>query len=289
MGNSLFSYPDYTIPSRVHTPLLYGGNWALPLVNLQDPLLSAKAVSVDAQEASTKFDADLITTRAIRTCALLNHNCSLDATIRILFSLVSDFATTVYDSGEINIWPQYAEGSLPTWHESYITRDISAEVAVEIRPNYVHVIPDIPINARYCRIEVSDTGNADGHVEFGRCFIGPGWTPTHNYIYGRTLGWDDASTRERSLGGVDYYEEREPRRVATMSIPDNLSAETMVMFFEMQRKLGTTGELLLVLDDDDEDFTLQQRSFLCTMSELSPLENTRLDVEAISLKFEEIL
>jgi hypothetical protein len=94
-------------PNRIDAAALSSGSWAatLPLANLQNRVLGKVARSTDATVTSTKFDIDLSAPKNIRVLALVNHNLSLLATVRIRGATDAAFASTVYDSGYVAVWP----------------------------------------------------------------------------------------------------------------------------------------------------------------------------------------
>lgn len=77
---TLFGYPN-----RSDDGTLSGGDWesTLPLTELQKPVLSDIARSTDATEANTQLENDLGQARWVRVVALLSHNLSPTATIRV--------------------------------------------------------------------------------------------------------------------------------------------------------------------------------------------------------------
>ncbi len=75
----------------------------LPVENLQNQQL----VRVYRSDAATtvEIDVDFGQSKVVDFIALIRHNISQAGTIRWRLSTVSDFATTVYDSGVIDVWP----------------------------------------------------------------------------------------------------------------------------------------------------------------------------------------
>ncbi|WP_165063927.1 phage head spike fiber domain-containing protein [Paludisphaera rhizosphaerae] len=83
MANIMMCFPNFADPDYF-APVLSGGNWlpALPLANLQDPLLSRVARSADATRASARLHADLIVSRDVRAVVIPKHNLSRAAAVR---------------------------------------------------------------------------------------------------------------------------------------------------------------------------------------------------------------
>lgn len=258
MSNCLLAWPDYTLSSASHTPTVTGGSWqsTLPLGNLLLAPLSRKARSTNATEAFTYFDIDLITARGILLIALLRHNCSAAATVRIKGSTVSNFNSTVYDSGAVTLWP-----------EGYPT----AENRLGYQADFYLPLPSVQ-TARYWRVAFSDTGNTSGYVELARCCLMAAWQPTLNMIYGAALGLETDTTSDRALGGATYFDRREPRRVQKFTLENLAEGEAFDRAFKMQWQLGIDGEILFCHDPAATGERLKQRTFLATLRQLTAIE-----------------
>lgn len=261
---TIFGFPTHSDawgPS--YTPALSGGSWlaALPLTNLQDRRLHKVARSADALAASTKFTVDLGVARAVRVLALVNHNISSAGTVRFRGYSDAGLTTLVYDSTAINAWPSSVAAA---W----------AATAAEAYQNYVRTALHVAAtaqSARYWLVEVSDTGNSDGYVQIGRLMICGGYEPTYHYAPGKKLGWETSSSRQETDGGAVIHNRRARRRVVQCAFENTPLNESLAYVFEMQKELGTDGQLFVVLDPDDAT-NLHRQSFLCTMKELTALE-----------------
>jgi hypothetical protein len=178
----------------------------------------------------------------------------------------------VYDSGLLDAWPYtFPTGSVPSYHPSYSTRKFTAEDAVGVALPFVNV-PSAPYSARYWRWEVQDTANAAGYVQIGRLIMAYGESPTVAPHPGLKWGWETNSTRADTDAFSAVYASKGIRRVVTFAM-DNLSdAEAFVRPFEIQRRLGITGQLFFVYDDADVEL-MPRRSFLAVQRDLSPMES----------------
>jgi len=291
MGNCLFAYPD-----RTRGALLSGGAWSatLPLANLQNPLLGAVARTTDLAPTSTTWAEDLGQSSDVRVLAVLNHNASLSATIRVRCYGDSGRSQLVYDTGTVAMIPRwYPQGSLYWGHPSFWTGAPSADdladvAAGSIKQTWLHVLPQ-PVTVRAVLVEVVDTANPAGYFETGRCLVMPAWQPDLNISYGLGTGYETDTTSERSLGGVDYWDVRAPRRVQTMRLDHVDRGVADAWLLEMQRRLGIHGELFFVLDPDVQTVVEQRRSFLCTMRKLNPLEWPYMDNNQIAIELQEVL
>lgn len=89
MTNMAIGFPCYSDPSVSYVPTLAGGSWAaaLPLSNLQTTALAQVARSSNATLQATRFNVDLGTSRAVGMIALVKHNHSTTAKVRVLGKL----------------------------------------------------------------------------------------------------------------------------------------------------------------------------------------------------------
>jgi len=269
MGVCVFGHPI-----RSDGGSLSGGSWEsdLPLANMQHRRLSKVARSTSAASANTKFDVDLGAAYYIYGVALIGHNISLSGTVRIYADDNSGFSSPDYNPGAEAAIPDIYPSNMPQW-EVPASRDGSlqqAEYDAGYVPDYIHICSS-PQTERYWRIEIVDTGNADGYIEIGRLVIFSGYQPTINFKEGAQLGWHTTSTRTESDGGAIHHDERPRRRIFNFTIPEIEDDEAMVHLFELNRACGTHQQFFFVYDDDDT-VHMHRRSFLSTIKQLSPLQ-----------------
>lgn len=258
MSNCIFGFPIYSDVGVSFTPALSGGDWEsdLPLTNVQDRRTAKVARSADATEAATTFDVDLGTTRSVRVIAILLPNITTSATIRARASTVSDFASTVYDSGVVAAWPSGIDAEESEGMNVWTTLVLSSAQ-----------------NARYVRINIADTGNADGYVDVARLIVAGGWQPSVNFDQGFRLGVTSASESKETDGAAMVHDER-PRRRTVAGVHSFLAeSEAMANGFDMQRIVGTTRQVYFVYDPDDTTH-MHRRAFPGVFRELSPMEHT---------------
>jgi len=225
--------------------------------------------------AATKFMIDLGAQIDVRVLALLDHNASPDAKIRIQVSTAANFTQDLYDSGWQPFWlPHHPQGGLPWGHPSFWDGGScpAEDLAQFPKCRYFQLTQDYSIVARYVLVWIDDQTNPAGHFELSRCVVAPAWQPPVNMAYGAKMGWDDsATTVSTSKGGVDHFGIAPKRRVCNFTL-EAPTAVGVSWFMEMQRKLGVSQELFFVYDPDDATMLEQTRSFLATRKDLSPLE-----------------
>jgi hypothetical protein len=279
-----------SIDNRSDAGTLSGGAWLgpAPLANLQKPLLSQVARSVDATAASTRLDLDLLnTSTVVRLVALARHNCSIDATYRVTAGTASG-AGDIYDSGTLPVWPAlYASLDLPWEAPNFWDGRPTAE---EIKGYPISLIHDCAANvlARYWRLQITDTANAAGYIELARLWMGPLWQPVRNFAYGASLVWESRSIEQRSLGGVVYGEPRRPARVYRFTLPRMTATEAYGVALDLQLRQGTLGELWVIPNLDDRQ-RLFRRSFLARMRGFDPITQGLGSMHTTTYEMEERL
>lgn len=285
MANCLLGFPN-----RVDAAVLSGGTWSttLPRSNLQNRVLGKVARSTLATLASTQLDMDMVATKPTKIIALVNHNFSLTAQVRIRGSEVSNFATSVYDSGWLPVWPAvFTETDLDWEDDNWWTGQYTDEQRAGYTAAYIHVMSTI-VRARYWRVEIDDTANAAGYVELGRVFIGTAWQPLTNMSYGAPIGWETKTAVQEALGGAEYFQRRTPYRVQNIALDWLTLADAMGNAFEIQRRAGIDAEVLWVFDPDDTIQALRRR-FLGRLQQLSPVQYPYPLINSTAFQIKEVL
>lgn len=285
MANCMIGFPN-----RIDAATLSGGAWAatLPRANLQNRTLGKVARSSDATTASTQFDADLGAAKTIRMLALVNHNCSLAAQVRVRGASDAAFTAQVYDSGWADVWPTvYPSGSLDWEEDNWWGGKYTDEQRAGYTATCVHVLAANAL-ARYWRVEISDTSNAAGYVQIGRIFIGPAWQVKNNPSYGAAIGWQTDTQAQRALGGAEYFQWRTPYRVDSFTLEHMSVDEGLANAFEIQRRAGIDAEVLWVFDPNDTVHALRRR-YLGRLQKLDPIRYPYFNAAATAFEIKELL
>lgn len=269
---AILSFPDRTMLAT-----LSGGSWqaAYPLGNLQNPQFAVKARSTNASTGSTVVLADLgATPRAIQCIAILSHNLSFAAQVRVRGFSDSGYTAMAAgaDSGALYAYPQA----------------ITAEQALDYPDHYIFAFA-APKTARYWKIEITDTANANGWVEFGRLWLGEGTlAPAVSISYGAALGYENRDVISESIGGAVWGDNRTPRRVAAISF-DQLQGAEKRQALIMQKTLGKTGELLYVMDSAGAAIDTILESFPATIRTADKMKYPFFNINELPLELVEIL
>ena len=285
MANILFGWP---LASDAAT--LSGGAWTLPLTNLQLPALASVARSTTDANADTIINIDQGSALAVSVVALVRHNMRSAALWRVRLSTVSNFATNVYDTGWIAVWPvQWPVGVLPAGHPNAATRLLTDAQITALDPprDAVHVL-SAETSARYIRIEMDDTTNSDTYVQIGRLVVAPRFQPTCNMAVGSEFGFDDGTTVGRALSRARIYDVKPKGRSLSLSFENLPDTEALTVLRDMMEQLGQSGHVYVVQDPADTEL-LQRRSFLATLRALSAVRYAAARYAAVPVVLDEVI
>ena len=181
----------------------------------------------------------------------------------------------LYDSGSKDVWPVvYPAGSLPVGDPRLVasggTGKYTAEEAADFAGIPFTVVPSTVQNARYWKCTIADSANVAGYIDLGRVVLAGAIQPTVNMSTGAMLGLDTDTIRTVTEGGAALYVERAVRRDAVFTIEQLTPDEAHVQFWDMQRRLGTSGQLVFVWNAADT-YHMHRRAMLCVMQKLSKL------------------
>jgi hypothetical protein len=296
MTNCLLAFPDYVLADSNYVTVAFsGGSWSgsLPLSNLLSDDLSKIARSTNAATSSTKFTVDLGTLRTVAAVALLAHNGSRDALIRArgyntTGAPTIDVTVPSSDSGWVALYgTNYPFGSVPYGSTSYWDGKLTEEDAAIFPMPWLFIPPNGTL-ARYWHIEISDAGNSSGYFQIGRVVIAGGWQPSVNMIYGAGVGYEDNSTPLETMGGAKFFEKKAKRRLAAFSFDYVEEDEALTFAFDMQARLGVSGQLLFSYDPADT-YHKHRRTFLARMRRLNMVEAAAYGCSKVAYEIEEVL
>lgn len=268
---------------------LTGGSWqaALPLANLQTPLMAAVARSTDATITSTKFQIDLGSGfyKTQRILALVRHNISAAGTYRVKAGTTPG-GLDLYDSGSVSAWPAiYLPGDLQ-WEDANWWTGVPDDVTDYPMALWHDVGQNI--NGRYWTVEITDTTNSAGYVQASRVWLGDLWSPQHSYEFGAGFGWEAHDDEEESLGGVMYFTARPSRRVFSFSFGALSYQEAFGKVLEIQRVAKNSGQVVIIPNSADQQYFFK-RNLLARFRRMDPLKQLSHNIQGAAFEAEEVL
>lgn len=293
MGNVIMAAPNWVAGSTIATPSIdAAGSWeaSLPATNVLNRFLSKVARSTDATTASTKIRINLGTSRSIRVLAIPKSNVSVFGRIRATLYSDDAYSVQVATTGWLQYWPDVYEYGVRDWGEDDILTSFTftAEEAADYPPTW-HYVFDAIQAAQYVEIEIDDTSNEDGFIEFGRVVIAPAWQATLNPIYGQTsVGWESRTKVKFSRTGVLLSNRQPSARVAVCAFDYLPEAEAFTYPFDLSRRLDVDEEVFFITDPDDVELSLR-RAFLARFRRVSPLSYSALNRHSTVIELEELL
>ena len=204
---------DYTL-----TPSSEDGSY--PVENIQDTRLS-RVFRTDSEVSDVTIDIDLGSAQGITCCAILAHNITSGATIKIQADDNAGFSSP-------------AELSLT--HAAGII---------------VHFFSSTP-SYRYWRFYIDDDSNSDGYIELGRLFLGTYLTIDNSCLRELPEEALDTSVVDYSLTGQAYGDEGDIFRRYALQFPywSSSMLSSIKTFVEAVKKYEP---FILVIDEDNTD------------------------------------
>lgn len=252
---------------------------------MTSPSLSGR----DTTSGRTWVELDMGAGYSCQIVALVGHNLLTTAKWRVRLSNSSTFASTVADSGQINVWPTLAGyGGLPwgvfAWGDSLTSAERGDYASLAI------YLMDAAVSARYLRIDLFDSGNTDGFLQVGRAWCGPIYQPSLNMDLDWTIGFEDPSEISRGLGGELNVDERPRYRVATCTLGHIPEDEAMFYLFDyMDRRKGISGDMIFIPQPNKPDLYIHEAIY-GRQRTLDPLRNPYVDLRrAKGLQVEELI
>lgn len=257
----------------------------LPASNLQDQQIVKIWRNT---QTSAQIDVDFGQQRIVDFMALIRHNISQTGTIRWRLSAVSDFSTTVYDSGTIDAWPVVEEfGTLP-WGVFQWGGRLNPEVAAEYTISSFDVLTSA-VQARYLRIDISDSLNADGYLQAGRLIAGPSYKPSVNYANGVQFEFVDESRVTKSRGGQTFVDEVERYRVMRFELINLPENEMFGNVFNSIDRLRGVSKDILVIPQPAKSSTWITQNIYGRIRQTQPITNSALTYYGRMIEVEELI
>jgi hypothetical protein len=181
-----------------------------PVANLQDPL---RSVCWRSQGIENQYlTIDKVAARYCAIIALINHNLTYAAQIKVKSSNSPDFSVLEREEITFNAWePMIGYGEGGYGMNSYGGLPLEADRSF-YNPNPILIMYLDPLEARYERISFIDPTNPDGYIEVGVPFCGL-YDEYPNPEFGFSYDARDESEHSYSPGGVRWTDIVPARRL----------------------------------------------------------------------------
>jgi hypothetical protein len=286
MANNIIISTDNYVDDSTSTLTVDSELTALPKENLQN--LQIVKVWRTGAVTSAQIDLDLGSSKILDLLALINHNFTITATIRWRVSTVSDFSTTQYDSGTVDVWqPTEPFGASP-WGVFIWGSKPTAEQAALFTPNTFAFISDAVIG-RYIRVNITDTDSTDGYLQAGRFIVGPSYQPSINYANGVEFEFIDNSRVTKSRGGQTFVDEIEKFRRVRFDLINLPESEIFGSIFNKMDRVKGISKDVLVIPQPDETSTWLTQNIYGRIAATSPIVNSALTYYGRRIEIEEMI
>jgi hypothetical protein len=296
-------------PNRSDAATLSGGSWqsGAPLTNVQTRFLSQYARSTgvglvtpspaipDASQCSAVINVNFGQTRYVTAMALVKHNLTLSANVRLVLWTDPTQTVAAYDSGWQPAYPRFYDTVLLRWSDSnFLYGQMSLDDYGVLPAIFLQMISTpgtgavSPQACQYASIYIQDPSNTAGYIQIGRLYMAEDWTPAHNFSFGASIGWQDPTVVDVALDGTEYYELRSKYREAIFTLNYMSISEGVNEALRICNNRGVSGDILFVWDPSNAEL-LQQRSFIGRLEELSPLQQTMRGITSMAFKIKELV
>lgn len=210
-----------------------------PVTNLGSLPLAKVARTASAAEANTKFTGLFSGTVGLRLLLIGPHNMlpGTEPTYRLRLYSDSGLSTLVYDSGAgVPVWPPVYDSLSLEWEDDQFWSGTYADAQVADWDSWLPIWLDAIYLCRGFRLEFSDTGNADGYLQFGLCEPAMGHQFSVNVGFGAQYGFRFRSSSRESDGGSKAFRRRRAPQVWEGEIRLLARDEAMGRYLDLLRQ-----------------------------------------------------
>ena len=271
MANTIISYQN-----RIDTATFGAyGSWSttLPLENIKTRQLSKVARSINNANSSTRLRFSTDIARIVSTVGIISHNLTSSSKWRYSVYSDSGYTTLVYDSGQVDVWPQSPYGTYE-WEDVHFWDLTPTDEEINFYTKTLILSIPVVVSEQFYQIEFFESVST--YVELGRIFIGTKYQPVLNMNLGASIGYESPTIIDTAMSGAEFFDRRESFRVAQFTL-DHLTYAESILNNDIMKISGTDAEILYIWDDADA-LNLQRRAFLGRLRTLSPIAqpyNTR--------------
>jgi len=206
----------------------------LPVANLQNmqPKKKWRSSGITAEYITFDMGSGGV---ACTGLALIGHNLTASATIRVRGKATSDVTTSpTVDTTAVSAWPATGKPSDLYWPQYFSWLSWASGGAL-----------------RYWRLDIADATNTAAYLEAGRVMLGAYWQPTINFDLGGTpLGFDQRDAQIATEYGQTFTDRlaRSAPRLFGLQISAADKTEVLAGIADIQRLRGMHGDVACLLD-----------------------------------------
>lgn len=279
-------------PNYIDEATLSGGDYvpSLPLEHAQDARRAVISKTVGLDPTATQFVITLPRRRRIGVLALAAHNLSTTATIRVRVYRDAQRSDELWDSGHRDAWPiVYGLEDVIWGNDNFWSRRLEESDRASFPPLSA-IWFDEPQIATAVHVELSDPGNLDGAITFGRPFLAGTWQPRDNMSLNVQFGYDSGTelTEARDQARTIYADRVTPKRTVSFDMDWLLEDEAFLRIYRLQRTEDIVGEVLFAYSVTNTPANLT-RSFIGQLQSLDPLAQPHERYHSNTMKLLEVI
>jgi len=218
---------------------------------------------------AVSLTVDLLSSKEINLVALIAHNCSPLASVRVRASNTNDPVTALYDTGLLP-----ARSNQTGFVDSGYPLEKNMFMSFSASQTY-----------RYWFIDIQDTGSA--YIDIGRLYVSKAFQPETNMDYGLAEGIVDPSKVSRVVSGGQVAREIVKYKTVDFALGHASENEMFTELFAIEMLCGRTRDVLFIPNPDEKDL-LQIRSYYGTMASINPKVNYQFSLFNKAFRIEEI-
>ena len=227
----------------------------------------------------------------IGAVALVKHNLTPAATVRVRISPVANFATTVFDQ-TWNAWrnmysaTELAKGKIG---EFFDTDGIPLQGTIDnILQNPVFFLTFTELTGTYVRFDFTDASNPDGFIEVGAVYVGAMKTLDPNVSYGWQLYRDHIARTPNASNGEIWSGSVFRRTHLVGQVTAQSEADSKDFWFFVSFLRGQTRPIFVIWRDDLNSIRLYG-TLWCKFASAPTLTHYAIKRYSIPFEFEELL
>jgi hypothetical protein len=283
--NIIISTTNY-VDASTSTLTVDSESSTLPKENLQN--LQIVRIFRTGAVTSLQIDVDFGSSKLVDLMSIINHNFTISASIRWRLSNASDFSSSLYDSGTVDVWPAIEDFGSSPWGIFTWGSKPTQEQADLYTANVFAILSSATV-ARYMRIEISDSTNTDGYLQAGRLIAGPAYQPTINYANGVEFEFVDESRVTKSRGGQTFVDEVEKFRRLRFDLINLPEDEIFGNVFNSLDRIKGISKDVLVIPQPSEPTTWITQNIYGRISATAPIVNSALTFYGRQIEIEEMI
>lgn len=275
-------------PDHVRNATLSGGDWSLPLSQLQSPTISNVARSADLDSSSLVINAVFDKPRVVRGSVINGHNLTLSGG-RYVHQYYSDAGMTdlLLTSGEIEAFPYRRSSVGLSWIDENFWTGLPEDEDLQGVTRQSHYLLPQPVRAHAVRTTFIDDANPDGFVELNYLMHADMFTGSVNFSEGSSLGFNVLTSSRRAKSGARYSDPVSPLRTASLvwaGLPQEESIDRAQRLF---RLCGTYSPVFVIVEPENVTMSYSW-AFLATFVESVTAELIQTPFVGFQFNLEEL-